>query len=62
MNELLILAMKELPGVVDLIKARHAEANPALPPLTDAEVIAALRSAIDSSEAKDDLWLSVHPN
>lgn len=62
MNDLLILAMKELPGVIDLIKARHAETNPDALPLTDAEVIAALKSAIDSSEAKDDLWLSVHPS
>ena len=56
-----LLAIQQLPAVLQMIKDAHTTANPTLPPLTDAEAIDALKGAIASSEAKDDLWLSVHP-
>ena len=56
-----LLAIQQLPAVLQMIKDAHTTANPTLPPLTDAEVMAALQSAITSSIAKDDLYLSVHP-
>lgn len=60
MSVLLGLLIKEVPGILDMVQARHAQVNPGLPPLTDAEAIALLRSAIDSSVAKDDAWLAAH--
>ena len=56
-----LLAIQQLPAVLQMIKDAHTTANPTLPPLTDAEAKDALKGAIASSEAKDDLWLSVHP-
>jgi plasmid stability protein len=60
-NELLALALRQLPDVIEAIKAHRAQADPTLPPLTDAEAIDILRQALDSTEAKDDLWLAAHP-
>ena len=61
MNPLLQLAIQELPTFIQMIKDHRATENPELPPLTDDEALGILKQAIDSSEAKDDLWLSVHP-
>ncbi len=60
MSTLLGLIIKEIPGIIDLVQARHAQSDPTLPPLTDAEAIAILRAAIDSSVAKDENWLAAH--
>lgn len=60
MNTLIELVIKEVPGIIDMVKARHAQVNPTLPPLTDAEAVEILRLAIDSSVAKDDTWLMAH--
>ncbi len=62
MNPLITLALQQLPAVLEAIKAAHAQVNPTLPPLTDAEAIAIARAALDSTEAKDDLWLAAHPS
>mgnify|MGYP001559997803 CR=1 FL=1 len=61
MNPLITVALQQLPAVIAAIQAHRAQANPDLPPLTDAEAIAICRQALDSTEAKDDLWLATHP-
>lgn len=60
MGAILGVIIKEIPGILDMVKARRAQLNPTLPPLTDAEAIAILQAAINSSVAKDDLWLAAH--
>ena len=58
---LLALAIQELPNIISLIKSWHQSANPGAPEPTDDEVIAALHAAVQSSIAKDDLWIAQHP-
>lgn len=60
MGLIIATVLKELPGIIDLIKASHAQANPDALPLTDAEVIAALKSNIDASIMKDDAITKAH--
>ena len=50
-----------LPGIIGLIKGFHASNNPTAPPLTDADVIAALLQAGIASIAIDDNWKASHP-
>jgi hypothetical protein len=59
-NPLVQIALQELPSVIQAIQAHRAQADPTLPPLTNAEAIAICRQALDSSEAKDDNWLALH--
>lgn len=42
------------PSIVAAIKEAHAAANPGDPPLTDAQVFAALHDWVQSTVAKDD--------
>lgn len=51
-----------LPSVIGLIKDLVGKQTPGVPPPTDAEVKALLVSAIASSLAVDDRWLSQHPS
>jgi hypothetical protein len=55
------LAFDALPSIVALIQSEHAKANPGVPPPTDAEVIAALHSAVVSVVAKGEAWKASHP-
>jgi|SoimicmetaTmtLMB_FD_contig_31_18961751_length_680_multi_2_in_0_out_0_2 hypothetical protein len=58
MNPLLALIITDIvPNVIEAIKARHAQINPTLPPLTDEEAEALLHAAVVSTVAKDDVWL-----
>lgn len=50
-----------LPSILALIRENRAAANPAAPPLTDAEVIAGLHAAVSSVVAKGDNWKAAHP-
>lgn len=50
-----------LPGILALIRANHATANPDAPALTDEQVTLALQEAVASSVAKDEQWLAQHP-
>lgn len=43
-----------MPAILALINARHKEANPDAPPLTDAQVFAALRDWATTTLAIDD--------
>lgn len=54
-------AIGALPSIIALIHANHVVANPGEPPPTDADVIAALQSAVASSIAKDEAWKAAHP-
>lgn len=60
MNPLVQLLIKEMPVILDIIRAKHSRINPSLPPLTDAEALELLKEALDSSIAKDDNWLAIH--
>lgn len=61
LNALVTVATGLLPSILALVKEAHSTANPDAPPLTDAEVFAALQSAIESSVAKDEQWKAQHP-
>ena len=54
-------ALGALPSILALIRDRHAAATPGAPPLTDADVIAGLHSAVTSVVEKGDAWKAAHP-
>jgi hypothetical protein len=54
-------AIGALPGILALIRANHAAANPDAPALTDEQVTLALQEAVASSVAKDEAWQAAHP-
>lgn len=58
---LLLVAIKNAPAVIALIKDAFRREHPDAPTPTDAEVIKAEVSAFLSSMAKDDAWLAAHP-
>jgi hypothetical protein len=60
-EQLVNVAIAQLPSAIALIKAAFVKAHPDLPMPTDAEVIAAELQAYISSVAKDDKWLAAHP-
>ena len=57
-QQLIALAVQELPTIVAGVKALFVKNNPDVPPPTDAQVFAALNSAYLSSLAKDDAILN----
>jgi hypothetical protein len=58
---LLAMAIRELPAIVAALRARFAAEQPAAPPPTDAEVVAAFNAAYALSIVTDDRWLAEHP-
>jgi hypothetical protein len=58
---LLNLIIGQIPGIIAMIKTNHAASDPNAPPVTDADVLAALQQAVASSIARDDQWLQAHP-
>lgn len=54
-------AIGALPSIVALIRGNHATAHPEAPPLTDADVFAALEHAVAATVAKGDVWKTAHP-
>jgi hypothetical protein len=50
-----------LPSILALVRENHASANPEAPPLTDADVFAALNEAVTKSIAVDEHWKAEHP-
>ncbi len=61
MNPLVNTITAVLPGIIALIRANHAAANPDAPVPTSEEVIAAFENAITASLARGDAWLAAHP-
>jgi hypothetical protein len=59
MNELVTIAIQQLPNIIDLIKSLRTDKTA---PITDDDVIVALQQALTSSLAKDDQWLAQHPD
>lgn len=62
MNQQLVnIAIQELPAAIELIREAFVKRNPDLPVPTDEQVTSAYKQAIASSEAVDDRWLAAHP-
>jgi hypothetical protein len=57
---LVLLAIKEAPGIIRSLREAFARHHPDEPQPTDEEVIAAFDAAFKSSLAKDELWLRLH--
>ena len=60
-DQLVAIAIQQVPTLIDLIKKAYKKANPDAPALTEAEVFAAFNQAFISSLVKDDAWLAAHP-
>jgi hypothetical protein len=58
---LVSLALQEAPAAISAIKALFGKQNPSEPPPSDEQVIAAYRTAFQSSLDKDEQWLASHP-
>lgn len=60
-DQLIALAIQEIPTVIETFKNLFTTQNPGVPAPTEAEVMAALSTAFISSLAKDEAWLAAHP-
>lgn len=56
-EELLKVAIQQLPGVLALLRAHIGSDDTS----TDEDWIVALNEAVNASVAKDDRWLAAHP-
>jgi hypothetical protein len=61
MDKLMNAVETSLPAILALVRASHANSHPDAPPPTDAEVIAALHSAVAAVVAKGAAWKAQHP-
>lgn len=61
MNPLAALAIEITPAIIDLLKGAFKKSNPNDVQPTNEEVIAAYKTAFESSLLKDDTWLASHP-
>lgn len=62
MNQALVaLAIQEAPAAIGLLRDLFTQHHPDEPVPTDDQLAAAWRNAYQSSLAKDQTWLSVHP-
>jgi len=61
MPPLIALAIQELPGIIGFLKEAFRDRHPDEPEPTNEDVLAAYKTAFESSIAKDDAWLAAHP-
>lgn len=59
MNVVVAMLLQQIPGLIGQIKEYHAQVNPTLPPLTDAEAKDLLHQAVVASTQTDDAWLQL---
>ena len=59
-EQLLALAIQELPLIIGLLKGAFKRDNPQAPPPTDAEVLAAWNAAFAKSLSEDQEYLATH--
>lgn len=60
-DALLLLAIKEVPAIIARFQELRQQQDPDAPPLPEGEVARIYQAAFQSSLAKDDFWLSQHP-
>lgn len=60
MNPLVLIAIRELPHVIDFLQSAFVKANPGSPMPTSSEVLVAYQQALNSSLAKDATWLAAN--
>lgn len=60
-SALVELIAAELPSLVRLIQDMRRTRDPGAPPVTDADIIAALQAWAARTTAVDDDWLAQHP-
>lgn len=60
-QQLIALAIQEVPGVIALLRGALKKTVPGAPVPTEAEVMAAFNAAFFSSLARDDQWIAAHP-
>jgi hypothetical protein len=57
MPVIVAMILQQIPGLIQQIKDMHAQVNPTLPPLTDAEAKDLLHQAVIADTATDEAWL-----
>lgn len=60
-ESLIQVAIEEAPTVIAFLKTAFGKKHPTAPLPTDAQVMAGLEQAFQSSRAKDEAWLATHP-
>jgi len=60
-EQIATLIANQLPGLIAFLRERLRRDDPDAPSPTDAEILAALHTAVSASVAKDDAWLAAHP-
>jgi hypothetical protein len=60
-EQLILLAVQQMPALIGFLKVLFVKHHPDLPVPTEAQLIAAAAAGFASSLAKDDAYLASHP-